>query len=174
MSWTIRQAAAGDAASLATFGRDLFIETYAHGTDPVQMRAYLDQHYTVPAVAQVLADPAITTLVVTGDGPDDWSGYAQIRSWPVPECVPDPTALQIWRFYVASRWHGRGLAGALMAACLDAMRARGAGTAWLLVWEHNARALAFYRKQGFSVVGEQIFRLADEEHLDPVLMRSLQ
>ncbi|WP_396625380.1 GNAT family N-acetyltransferase [Luteitalea sp.] len=174
MSWAIRPAGPGDAGMLATFGWRVFVETYGHGVGSAQMQAYLSEHYTPDATARVLADPDVHTLVVTGASSEDWFGYAQIRRAPVPECVPERAALQIWRFYVDRPWHGRGVAAALMAACLEAVREQGAPAAWLMVWEHNARALAFYRKHGFDVVGQEIFRLASEEHIDPVLVRTLQ
>ncbi|BCS34747.1 N-acetyltransferase [Luteitalea sp. TBR-22] len=174
MNWAIRQGTPADADALAIFGRRVFIETYGHGVGSPAMEAYLTEHYTPGATRRVLADPAVTTLVATGEPDGAWAAYAQLRRVPVPDCVTDPTALQIWRFYVDRPWHGRGLARVLMTACLEAIRAQGARTAWLMVWEHNARALAFYRKEGFEVVGQDVFRLADEEHIDPVLVRALQ
>jgi len=44
---------------------------------------------------------------------------------------------------------------------------------WLGVWERNARAIAFYRKQGFEVVGEQEFMLGADRQRDLVMARRL-
>ena len=45
---------------------------------------------------------------------------------------------------------------------------------WLGVWERNLRALAFYRKWGFDIVGEQIFQLGDDPQRDLVMRRNVQ
>ncbi len=40
---------------------------------------------------------------------------------------------------------------------------------WLTCWHENDRALNFYRKNGFSVTGEDWFELEGEKHLNYVL-----
>jgi ribosomal protein S18 acetylase RimI-like enzyme len=40
---------------------------------------------------------------------------------------------------------------------------------WLGVWEHNPRAIAFYRKFGFEVVGEHAFMLGQELQRDLIM-----
>ena len=45
---------------------------------------------------------------------------------------------------------------------------------WLGVWERNLKALAFYRKWGFDIVGEQIFQLGDDPQRDLVMRRNVQ
>jgi ribosomal protein S18 acetylase RimI-like enzyme len=82
--------------------------------------------------------------------------------------------LELWRFYVDQVHHGRGVAQQLMAAVIDAARARGAGTLWLGVWEHNAKAQAFYRKFDFVVVGAHTFVLGSDVQTDRVMARSVR
>jgi ribosomal protein S18 acetylase RimI-like enzyme len=50
----------------------------------------------------------------------------------------------------------------------------GSGELWLGVWERNLRALAFYRKWRFDVVGEQIFELGDDPQRDLTMRRDVQ
>ena len=74
--------------------------------------------------------------------------------------------MEIWRFYVDRGWHGRGLAQALMAEVRSVARTLGARTLWLGVWEQNPRAIAFYEKCGFRVVGSHRFMLGNDEQND--------
>jgi GNAT superfamily N-acetyltransferase len=64
------------------------------------------------------------------------------RAWVIG--VP---ALELKTLYVDAAWHGRGVAAALTS------RVIGAAPAHLWVFEANARARAFYRKQGFQPDG---------------------
>jgi ribosomal protein S18 acetylase RimI-like enzyme len=66
-----------------------------------------------------------------------------------------------------------GVARKLMLACLDEMRARRSDVVWLGVWEHNPRAIAFYRKFGFAEVGEHIFPLGRDPQRDVLMSRSV-
>ena len=58
-----------------------------------------------------------------------------------------------------------------MQRCLDEAAARGRRTVWLGVWEHNARAIAFYRRWGFTDVGSQPFQLGADLQTDRVMSR---
>jgi ribosomal protein S18 acetylase RimI-like enzyme len=50
-------------------------------------------------------------------------------------------------------------------------RAEGA-TLWLGVWEENPRAIAFYAKWSFVVVGQKTFLVGDDPQTDHVMQRS--
>jgi ribosomal protein S18 acetylase RimI-like enzyme len=56
---------------------------------------------------------------------------------------------------------------------LDEARAHGHDVLWLGVWEHNARARAFYARWGFSEVGEMNFLLGSDPQRDLVLALKL-
>lgn len=71
-------------------------------------------------------------------------------------------------------YHGSGLAQQLMAQVLARAEAAGAAPLWLGVWERNPRAVAFYRKWQFDVVGEHIFTLGEEPQRDLVMRREIQ
>ena len=70
-------------------------------------------------------------------------------------------------------WHGKGLAQALMDACIGELRRQNADAVWLGVWEHNPRAIAFYRKCGFTEVGEHVFVLGEDPQRDVVMVKPL-
>ena len=53
-----------------------------------------------------------------------------------------------------------------MQACLDEAAEAGARTIYLGVWEHNPRAIAFYRKWRYEMAGSHIFQFGDEAQTD--------
>ncbi len=67
--------------------------------------------------------------------------------------------IEILRFYVDQAWHGSGLAAALMTCCEDLRRDVAEATSCgCRLGRKQGRALAFYRKAGFEVVGTTQFR----------------
>lgn len=60
---------------------------------------------------------------------------------------------EIDRLYVHPRGWGVGVATALLDAALDALRAAGRTRAWLNTEERNARAVAFYEREGWRREG---------------------
>jgi ribosomal protein S18 acetylase RimI-like enzyme len=167
----IRRATPDDAAMLASLGERCFRDTYAAQNRPEDIDAYCAATYAAERMARELADPASDMLVAEERGAN--VGYATLvagarTGWGLPA-----PAAEIVRFYVDRPWHGRGVAQVLMRATLDRARERGARTIWLGVWEHNPRAIAFYRKAGFAEVGEQTFMLGADRQRDLVMARTL-
>lgn len=100
-------------------------------------------------------------------------GYGQLR-WHAPAAgVHGAQPAEIQRLYVDQRFHGTGVAQALMSALQDAAVTGAADVLWLGVWEHNPRAIAFYTKSGFTPAGEQVFVLGRDPQRDLVLSKNL-
>lgn len=167
----IRSAGSQDAQLLAAFGAQTFFDTFAADNTPEDMASYLANAFSPEKQAVQMAEPGSIFLIAEIDGQP--CGYAHLREGPAPECVSGPRAIEIGRFYVAKEWIGRGAAGRLMSACLQAAADRHYDWAWLDVWEKNPRAIAFYRKCGFEVVGSQPFQLGGDLQTDFLMTRTV-
>lgn len=138
--------------------------------NPDDLALHLARQYTPARMGTEIADPATTTLLVIVE--DALAGYAQLVERPAP--VPPPRGVtgpgrMLHRFYLDQAWIGSGLALPLMAeAKTDAVR-RGAAFLWLTVWERNSRAIAFYQKCGFTVVGSTTFVVGTDPQQDWVM-----
>jgi diamine N-acetyltransferase len=166
----IRDAEAADAADLSAFAATLFRDAYSATTRSADLESYIAHHFRPEVQAAEIVAEACRTLLLELD--DHLAGYAQMRRGPAPSClVPvadaPAEAIEVRRFYVAPDWRGRGVAGALMNACL---RVPPTGTpVWLGVFASNARAIAFYTKCGFRVVGDTTFLLGEDPQRDHVM-----
>lgn len=138
---------------------------------------YLASNFTPEIQGAEIADPESAVLVAEHQeqgGKAELIGFSFLIQGRAPPEVRGEAAMEIRRFYVSHAWHGRGVAGALMGRTLDAARERGASTAWLGVWEHNPRAIAFYEKHGFEHVGEHEFVLGADIQTDWLMARALR
>jgi ribosomal protein S18 acetylase RimI-like enzyme len=169
---TIRRATPADAAQLAEIAGRTFAETFGPHNRDEDMRHHLAEAYGEAQQRAELENPRVISLF--SQVGDELAGYAQVRRSPTPACVPDVAPVELWRFYVDASYHGLGIAQAQMHAVEDAARELGGATLWLGVWERNERAIAFYRKCGFSDVGAQEFWLASDRQTDRVMVRALQ
>ena len=168
---TIRLAGPADAAAVGAFGERSFRETFGPDNRPEDMDSYCAETYALERQRQELAAPDRVTLLAEVDG--RLAGYAQLRDGPAPASATGPDPIEILRFYVDGRWHGQGIARALMDETFKRARALGRRTIYLAVWERNARAIAFYGKVGFREVGTQPFQLGKDVQTDRVMMRGL-
>jgi ribosomal protein S18 acetylase RimI-like enzyme len=60
-----------------------------------------------------------------------------------------------------------------MESCLETVQGSRGDTIWLGVWEHNDRAIRFYERWGFEIVGEKQFVLGGEKQCDVVMSRHI-
>jgi len=168
---TIRRATVADAAVLAAFGARSFADTFGAFHTPADLAMHLDEAFGVAQQTAELEDPATVTLFAEIDGA--LAGFTQVYAGAVPECVTGPAPIEIKRFYVDTPWHGQGVAQRLIDAAYALGRERRAQTVWLGVWEHNPRAIAFYRRQGFAQVGAHTFMVGTDATTDLLFARPL-
>jgi ribosomal protein S18 acetylase RimI-like enzyme len=168
---TFRTALIPDAEAIAALLRQVFTQTYAQAIPPGTLQRYLHQTFSPTALALKLAQP--NTLNLIAEANHTIIAFSRVEPQPVPHHPEHAHAAELAKFYVDAEFHGRGLASPLLAETLDAARQRGWRTLWLCVWQHNPRAIAFYRKHGFAQVGHIEVVVEDVVFDDFIMSRSL-
>ncbi len=165
----IRRALPSDAAPLAALAARTFRDTFGAQNRAEDLAQHLARAYGERPQREEIADPSLVTLVAERD--DDLVAFAQLRPHAPAAPLDASRPIELWRFYLDRAWHGRGFAQDLMAAVVAEARAMSADALWLGVWEHNARAQAFYRRQGFSAFGAHTFLLGEDAQRDVLMVR---
>jgi ribosomal protein S18 acetylase RimI-like enzyme len=178
----IRRAALSDAALLAELGARTFSETYEHANTAEDMRAHLDRVFTTEARVVELADPDRATFIVervssgapeSTDLAGDAFGYATARRHSFSDGVAFRDPAELEKIYVLRAAHGLGAGAALIDAYVEQAKRWQCDGLWLGVWEENVRAIGFYQRMGFVVVGTKTFHLGGDAQNDLVMARSL-
>ena len=152
--------------------RASFLETYAGIVDGGDMLQFGEGTHSPAAYAGLLADVGVDLFLATLEPGEAPVGYAMV-------CAPDLPVetgeddLELKRIYALHRFHGGGLGQRLMTAAMDAARARGARRLLLGAHGENHRAIAFYRRNGFTQVGTRVFHVGDNFYDDVVLAAAL-
>lgn len=167
----LRSARPDDAPALAAFAEHVFRDTFGPHNRAEDMDAYCRAAFAIDHVQHELADRDYHTELAVAGG--ELAGYAQLRAAAPPPCVAGPAPVELKRLYVDRRWHGGGVAHALLDRAIAIAAQRGARTLYLSVWQHNHRAIAFYVKHGFVQVGVSEFQLGADVQFDPVMERPL-
>ncbi len=167
----IRKPEIADALRLARLEERTFRETFAGTNTQEDMALHRDAYYGEAIQLREISDPGLEILVCENEG--ELIGFVQLRWGQPPDCVNAERPTEIQRLYVSTAWHGQGVAQDLMAASIGIAEERGADQVWLGVWEHNPRAIAFYKKRGFAEVGAHIFPLGTDPQRDIVMTRAV-
>jgi ribosomal protein S18 acetylase RimI-like enzyme len=165
----IRRAVASDAVPLAALAERTFRDAFAADNAPEDIDCHCATSYGPAQQLAEILDAGLETWVADDAG--RLVAYAQLRSHAPSSLVVGVRQAEVARFYVLAEHHGAGLAHRLMDQVLTRAAEVGADVAWLGVWQRNPRAISFYRKWGFEIVGEHTFRVGSDLQLDFVMRR---
>jgi GNAT superfamily N-acetyltransferase len=172
---TVRRAQASDASALAQLARQTFIDTYGALTDPEDVRLHCEKNFGIAQQTAEINNPDYAVILIWQQ--QELIAFAQVVRRPLPDSaeveVQVQDAIALFRYYVKKEWHGKGVAQVLMQAVEQAAREFAATHLWLGMWEHNARALAFYQKVGFAHVGWMDYHFGSKVERDYVLLKRL-
>jgi ribosomal protein S18 acetylase RimI-like enzyme len=161
---TISFASESDALRLSVLAANLFHQTYTDSMPADALKTHIAEDFGVAQQRAELLDTNITTLLVEIE--NELVGYAQIRLKPIPVTVDYDVTAELWRIYVDKSCHGLGVGRQLLCRVGEIALERSHDKIWLGVWEHNEKAIVFYKKLGFSVVGQHVFNLGGEVQND--------
>ncbi len=170
----VRQALPGEAPELAALAAELFRQGYGETHPEPELSRYVARTFSTEVFARDLTDPRAIILVAEEIPGGSLIGYAVLRDGPPSHnqlTKEEGDAIEIVRFYVDQKWHGARVAQALMTACVLEATTRGRDVIWLQAWQQAARALAFYKKMGFAVVGTAKFAFGERLDDDFLLVR---
>jgi len=176
---TLRRATPADAAMLALVGAATFLEAFTWMLPGADILAHASKNHTPEAYADYLAAPDTRiTLAVTGD--DAPVGFAMLTEPELPSIPTYATDIELKRIYLFSRFRNAPVTGstqrpgqALMdAAISDALVL---GRTRLLLGTHagNERAIAFYRRNGFTEAGTRTFLVGSRQCCDLIFAKPL-
>ncbi|MBP9083429.1 MAG: GNAT family N-acetyltransferase [Bacteroidia bacterium] len=168
---TIKEVGPAHFEMLAELGRKAFYEAFSEHNDPDDMQAYLDLAFNPETIKKQLEDPAVTYLVAYWK--DLPVGYAKLKQSDVPEKLAGKSAIQLERIYALQEFVGKKVGKALMEACIRIAKSHNYDAMWLGVWQQNDRAISFYKKWGFTIIGTKQFIIGKDVNDDFVMSLDL-
>jgi ribosomal protein S18 acetylase RimI-like enzyme len=168
-SFPVRRAGPSDAEAISA----LAIETFPLGcpptTDSRDIAQFAAAELTPARFAGFLADTNVEILLA--EAADGLAGFAMIVYTQPHKMLAShgDSIAEVRKFYVHPRFHGLGVANALMKEAMTRLSSKKA--VWLSVLVSNARAQAFYKRWGFQVIGQQQFRVGNDVQDDFVMSR---
>jgi len=176
MNAVLRRATVADAQALADLAAVTFPLACPPYHSPENIALHLSKVLSRDAFARYAANPDVALHVA--ESPDGTLiGYVLVDYRPCDdeEVAPlirdvQPSA-EFSKLYVHPDVHGSGVALALFEISAADARLRGCASLWLTVWMGNARALRFYEKNDFAVVGERFYQVGELLDHDFVAVR---
>jgi ribosomal protein S18 acetylase RimI-like enzyme len=167
----IRQLGTDDLERLQQISRLTFTETFSEYNSEENMRSYLNNNLSVEKLGEELKNPDSSFYFAEMRG--TVIGYLKLNMGVAQNEWKEDTGMEIERIYVLKEYHGHKIGQLLFEKAISIARSMEMQYVWLGVWEKNERAIAFYTKNGFKVVGQHLFKLGDDVQMDYMMKRTL-
>lgn len=171
MTITYRPVDPQQLARLGRLGAELFIDTFAGLYSDEDLQAYLAKVYSVEGLQSDLDAGRVIWIAEKGD---EWIGYCKMGPLGLPVDTGGRRSLELKQMYVHRNYHGQGIGDGLMQVFFDWAQTNGAEDLYISCWSENLRALAFYRRHGFDVVGAYTFWVGNHADDERILKRTLR
>jgi diamine N-acetyltransferase len=136
------------------------------------MDHYLQTNLTVAKLSAEINDPNSTFYFATSD--QKIVGYLKINSGDAQTESILNNSLEIERIYVLKEFQRLKIGQILFDKAIDIAKKKEKDLVWLGVWEHNTRAIQFYKKNGLVQFGSHIFKLGNDEQTDLLMKIELK
>jgi ribosomal protein S18 acetylase RimI-like enzyme len=161
---SIVKATEKDIELLAKIGALSLVESHGRSAPAADLNKYLGENYTPGAFKNELND--IGNLYYIIYHKDQPAGYSKINFNASNSNIQSKKVTKLERLYLLQEFYSLGLGFQLLQFNIDLSRENNQEGMWLYVWKENDRAVNFYRKMGFTVIGSYDFRFT-ETHSNP-------
>lgn len=164
MSITIRQVNEDDYAVIARIGRISVEESLRESCTAIVMQEFLAANYNDDTMRQELIAPANIYHIVYYN--DEAAGFSKIVYNASHPNIQDSNTTKLDRIYLLSKFFDLKLGIRLLNFNIELSKAQEQSGMWLFTWKGNDRAINFYKKTGFSIIGDHDFKIAGD-HYNP-------
>ena len=171
VEYTIKDVTENDVKELQAISQETFKATFDECTAPADMARFLKEDYaTEKLLAQINnSDSRFFFLIVK----EEVAGYLKVNVNSAQTENVKPNALEVERIYLRQKFQHQGLGLVLIKLAEEIARKENYDYMWLGVYENNLIAQKFYKKDGFTRVGQHVFQVGEDPQIDYILAKKL-
>lgn len=160
----IRKAGPADIGIITEIGRKSFVESHGSSASAGDIENYVHAHFNEYSFEKELTDQGnLYHIIFLNEQP---AGYSKLVLNSPHINVPETDVAKLERLYLLKDFYGKKLGQELFNFNVELSLKAGQKGIWLYVWKGNERAVKFYQKAGFEIVGSHDFKIT-ETHYNP-------
>jgi ribosomal protein S18 acetylase RimI-like enzyme len=167
----IKRATINDIDTLLNLSRKTFFDAFAHLNSAADMEAYATNAFTLKKFEVELSNAGSEFYFALVEG--NIAGYLKLNYSTAQTELQDLAALEVERIYILQQYQGQQIGKKLIDFAIDTAISQKLSYVWLGVWEHNNKAISFYKNKGFEPFGNHKFMLGSDEQTDIMMKKAL-
>ncbi|MBT1710984.1 GNAT family N-acetyltransferase [Fulvivirgaceae bacterium PWU5] len=162
----ITKATVQDYSSIASIGKISVVESHRGSSSEEDMHEFLERNYNGEAIKEELNDVNnIYYIIRYNDTP---AGFSKIVLNAKHPTIAADNVAKLDRIYLLKEFYGLKLGLELLKFNIQLARDDNQSGMWLYTWTGNTRAIDFYLKAGFVIIGNHKYYVTkthyDESH----------
>jgi ribosomal protein S18 acetylase RimI-like enzyme len=159
---SIRKATADDACDVARIGRISVEFAHRESCSPTDMLQFLDSTYSIEAIGQELSMPQNFYHVIEQN--NECAGFSKVLLNAEHDNIKGKNVMKLDRIYLLPDYFDQKLGAELFNFNLKFAVDNGQTGIWLFTWTGNKRAINFYLKAGFKIIGAHKFKVTETHY----------
>lgn len=152
-----------DCNSIVSIGRIAVADSHINSCSPEIMNEFLERNYNYDTIREELSDVNNIYYMISHD--DKPVGFSKIiLNSKHPDIAADNVAL-LDRIYLLREFYGLKLGLKLLNFNIELSKNNNQSGMWLYAWIGNERAVNFYLRAGFKIIGSHKYYV-NETHYD--------
>ena len=156
---SIRRADENDAGLLSALAGITFIESHGHSAPAADVDAFKAKTYNENILKKELSDPKNIYHIMLHN--DKSAGYSRINLDSPYEGSEIKNLAKLDRLYILMEIYDLHLGSALFGFILGFLKENNQKGVWLYTWKKNQRAIDFYERKGFVIIGSYDFKISE-------------
>jgi ribosomal protein S18 acetylase RimI-like enzyme len=155
---TIVKAITNDFELLAGIGKQTFLESHGHSAKKPDIDAYVEEKCSNRFFQGELSDTKnIYHILYYKEQP---AGYSKIILNSPHANIFQPNITKLERIYLLRDFYELKLGFELLRFNVELSKENNQSGMWLFVWKENPRAVNFYSRNGFRIIGSYDFQIS--------------
>jgi ribosomal protein S18 acetylase RimI-like enzyme len=156
---SITRANAAEYQTIADIGRISVTEAHRGSCPDEDLNSFIEKNYNGEAIGAELNDKNNIYHIICWDG--EPAGFSKIILNAAHADIQQKNVTKLDRIYLLSNFFNRKLGLELLKFNIDLSKSHNQSGIWLYTWTGNERAINFYKKNGFVIIGSHDFQVTE-------------
>jgi ribosomal protein S18 acetylase RimI-like enzyme len=152
------------AKELLALSTTTFLDAHGHSASKADIDAYVKNNFNEDFILNELSNPDYQYFLMFDN--DELIGYTKFILNAGHDLIPSKSVCKLERIYILKNYYGSGFSNQLLNFVIQYSKDYMQNGLWLNVWIENKRAIGFYHKLGFKIIGEYQFQIS-KNHSNP-------
>jgi ribosomal protein S18 acetylase RimI-like enzyme len=159
---SIKRATAKDCNAIVHIGRQAVELSHRHSCSIKDMNEYLDRHYNDEVIKEELRKE--NNIYHLLNYQDQTVGFSKIVLNAEHANIPEKNVTKLDRIYILEDFYNLKLGYHLLSFNIGISKENNQTGIWLFTWTGNEKAVNFYFRTGFEIIGSHKFKVTDTHY----------